>query len=96
MTPYNSEGWTGENWPSLNTARRYHGCGHYVNSDHQVVYLVAGGVTILPDRLDSTELLVHGEAAWTQAGALPSPTAEIQAVSLNNEIFAAGIVLFIT
>ena len=96
MTPYNSEGWTGENWPSLNTARRYHACGHFVNSDHQVVYLVAGGVTILPDRLDSTELLTHGEPAWTQAGALPSPTAEIQAVSLNNEIFAAGNVLFKT
>ena len=36
VTVYNTEGFV-EDWPSLNTGRYYHGCGHFVNTHNQVV-----------------------------------------------------------
>ena len=36
VSVYNSGGWV-EDLPGLNTARYSHGCGHFVNSDNQVV-----------------------------------------------------------
>ena len=36
VTVYNSEGWV-EDLPSLNMGRYSHGCGHFVNTDNQVV-----------------------------------------------------------
>ena len=36
VTVYNTEGWV-EDWPELNTGRWDHGCGHFVNTDNQVV-----------------------------------------------------------
>ena len=36
VSVYNSGGWL-EDLPGLNTARYSHGCGHFVNSDNQVV-----------------------------------------------------------
>ena len=36
MTVYNSEGWV-EDLPSLNPGRNSHGCGHFINTDNQVV-----------------------------------------------------------
>ena len=36
VSVYNSGGWV-EDLPSLNTARYSHGCGHFVNTDNQVV-----------------------------------------------------------
>ena len=36
VTVYNSAGWM-EDWPELNTGRRDHACGHFVNTDNQVV-----------------------------------------------------------
>ena len=31
VSVYDEGGWV-EDWPQLNTGRRAHGCGHYVNS----------------------------------------------------------------
>ena len=36
VTVYNTEGWVAD-WPELNTGRSDHGCGHFVNTDNQVV-----------------------------------------------------------
>ena len=36
VSVYNSGGWV-EDLPGLNTARYSHGCGHFVNTDNQVV-----------------------------------------------------------
>ena len=36
VTVYNNAGFV-EELPSLNTGRRSHGCGHFVNTDNQVV-----------------------------------------------------------
>ena len=36
VTVYNTAGWLAD-WPELNTGRRSHGCGHFVNADNQVV-----------------------------------------------------------
>ena len=36
VTVYNTEGWVAD-WPELNTGRWDHGCGHFVNTDNQVV-----------------------------------------------------------
>ena len=33
---YNIDGWV-RNMPDLNTARSYHACGHYTNSDDKIV-----------------------------------------------------------
>ena len=33
---YNEQGWV-EDWPSMETPRYDHGCGHYVNADSEVV-----------------------------------------------------------
>ena len=36
VTVYNTEGWVAD-WPGLNMGRYDHGCGHFVNTDNQVV-----------------------------------------------------------
>ena len=36
VTVYNTEGFLAD-WPSLNTGRYLHGCGHFVNTDNHVV-----------------------------------------------------------
>ena len=36
VTVYNTEGWVAD-WPELNQGRYDHGCGHFVNTDNQVV-----------------------------------------------------------
>ena len=36
VTVYNTEGWVAD-WPELNTGRSDHGCGHFVNTDNEVV-----------------------------------------------------------
>ena len=39
---------------------------------------------------DSTELLVHGASAWTEAGPLPHKTVGLQVVSLDNQVISTG------
>ena len=36
VTVYNSEGFV-EDWPEFKTGRHNHGCGHFVNTDNQMV-----------------------------------------------------------
>ena len=36
VTVYNTEGFQ-EDWPGLNMGRYHHGCGHFVNTDNEVV-----------------------------------------------------------
>ena len=36
VTVYNNVGWVAD-WPELNQGRYDHGCGHFVNTDNQVV-----------------------------------------------------------
>ena len=43
VTVYSAQGWV-EDWPSLNTGREDHACGHYVNTDNREV---GGGCTVL-------------------------------------------------
>merc|ERR1719450_1002130 len=41
---YSEDGWV-EDLPNLLTGRYHHSCGHYVNNDDKMVYLVTGGYT---------------------------------------------------
>ena len=36
VTVYNTEGWV-EDWPELQTGGWEHACGHFINTDNQVV-----------------------------------------------------------
>ena len=40
--------------------------------------------------IDTTELLVHGALAWTEAGPLPQPMCGLQVVSLDNQVISTG------
>ena len=40
--------------------------------------------------IDTTELLVHGASAWTEAGPLPQAMYGLQVVSLDNQIISTG------
>ena len=105
---YGDEGWV-EDWPSLSIGRYDHGCGHFVNTDNQVVrggeypvstvstmlqvYLVTGGG---PEPYTaSTELLVEGEAGWRLSGPLPRAVMGLRAASINNMVIATGEVIII-
>ena len=39
VTVYNTEGFV-EDWPHLKKGRSRHGCGHYVNTDKQMVSVI--------------------------------------------------------
>ena len=102
VSVYNEGGWV-KDLPSLNLGRSNHGCGHFVNTDNKMViydilcilcslscvqvYLVAGGQNTLTS---STELLVQGAAAWTEAGPLPHKMYGFRTVSINNAVIATG------
>jgi len=88
VTVYNNAGFVGD-LPSLNTGRYSHGCGHFVNTDNQVVYLVAGGYTG-SSYLTSTELLVDGDSSWVEAAPLPLAMSGLGTVSLDNTIISTG------
>jgi len=75
--------------PSLNTPRDSHGCGHYINNENQVVYLVTGGW--IGEYLDSTELLIEGAASWIISDKkLPTGRLDMVGISINNKIFMTG------
>jgi len=78
-----------KSFPSLNTPRKSHGCGHYKNNDNKVVYLVTGGW--IGEYLDSTELLIEGDASWTiSEKKLPTGRSDLVGISINNKIFMTG------
>lgn len=86
---YTSSGWI-EDLPDLLQGRSTHGCGHYMNDDNKMVYLVSGGY-VGPSRLVSTEVLVAGESSWRQVGDLPTvPILGLRGVSINNNILMTG------
>ena len=53
------------------------------------VFLVVGGYH-LDYPTASTELLVHGSSAWTEAAALPRAMGGLQAVSVGNLVISTG------
>ena len=79
-----------ETLPNLRQGRYHHGCGHYVNSDNVLVYLVTGGFNYDKNVLSSTEILISGEDTWVETGKLPTPTALLNGVSFNNKIIMTG------
>jgi len=85
---YNMDGWV-QDLPDLNQGRYKHGCGHYVDNDNNLVYLVTGGWSGVIDLL-STEILRSGDSAWTDAGNLPSPMSALSGVSWQNKIIMTG------
>ena len=85
---YNMDGWV-QDLPDLNQGRYKHGCGHYVDNDNNLVYLVTGGWSGVID-LISTEILRSGDSAWTDAGNLPSPMSALSGVSWQNKIIMTG------
>jgi len=88
VSKYNEIGWL-EDLPSLNDERHSHGCGHYYNSNNELVYLVVGGSN-LETITSSTETFTEGSSQWIVAAATPIEGMGIRGVSLNNEIFLTG------
>ena len=84
---YNSSGLV-ETLPSLNTARKNHGCSKYYNSAGEKVYLVVGGYGNYHDTwgtIDGTETLVEGRSAWTdQRGSLPVGLRHAPVLTMSN------------
>ena len=39
VSVYNAQGWL-EDYAGLNTGRKEHGCGHYINGDNNVVRVI--------------------------------------------------------
>jgi len=71
--------------------RGFHGCGHYIDNDGNMVYLVTGGA--IDDSTDTvtTELSIN-EEPWfiSPTGNLQTPRHGMKGVSLNNKIFMTG------
>jgi len=90
VSVYSTEWWL-EDLPEMLTGRSSHGCGHYVNNDNKMVYLVAGGYSGSGQHLVSTEILVSGSSAWLKVGDLPTvPIMGLRGVSFNNKIIMTG------
>ena len=90
---YSNDGKLQTKLPSLKNGRHGHSCGHYINSENELVYLVVGGT----DRplnhlvsLASTEILINGEEFWKDVGKLSRGTIDMKAVSLDNKIIITG------
>ena len=77
--------------PDLEQGRANHGCGFYVNSGNELVYLITGGFIVANrEVLSSTEILVAGSESWSKVGDLPSPLVMLKGVSFNNKIMMIG------
>jgi len=77
--------------PSLLEGRAFHACGHYINDDGNMVYLVTGGAINSTTDTVTTELSIN-EEPWIKSkfGNLPTPRHGLKGVSLNNKIFMTG------
>ena len=87
-------------------ARHGHGCGFFYKENTKVnsviiklirlpgikkVLLVAGGfVSCCWTKVASTEILLKGSTAWTQATPLPTAQALLASVSFGNKIYLLG------
>ena len=97
VTVYTAQGWL-EDWPSLNTGREDHACGHYVNTDNRevggectVLYCTVLYCTVLYCTAGvPRDLVTAGAAAWVEAGPLPLHMSGLAAVSLDNQIIVTG------
>merc|ERR1719232_1421612 len=88
---YNQNGWMNDDPPNFNTKRGRHGCGSYLDTNNNRVYLVTGGI-YLSTKISSTELLVKGvDTVWTTiSDSLPGRIWTLKSISYNNEIFISG------
>jgi len=78
--------------PNLVEARAFHGCGHYIDDDGNLVYLVTGGAINSNTATATTELSIN-EGAWftvSSSGDLPTPRIGLRCVSLNNKVICTG------
>merc|ERR1712029_1215594 len=90
VSRYSQTGWM-EDLPSLNTGRYDHGCGTYLDSNNQQIYLVTGGRSGLSTYHSSTEQLVKGGGSWTiKEDSLPARMRGLRTISFNNQIFTTG------
>jgi len=88
VSVYNTAGWV-EDLPNMQQGRFDHGCGHFINSNNEMVYLVAGGS--LGGDPESTEILVSGSSAWSLVGNLPGfGLFDLRGVSFNNKVIMTG------
>jgi len=89
VTQYNYGGLMRE-LPVLNEGRNGHGCGFYVNNEHKIVLLVAGGHDG-SSTLSSTEMLFYDDPkSWTWGKALPYPWRWPVGVSVGNRFLLIG------
>ena len=92
---YNIEGFV-EILPDLVQGRKKHGCGHYINNDNVMVYLVTGGYWGYYGSggkpISSTEILEAGAEHWKPVpeGDLPAPMFGLKGVSFDNTIVMTG------
>ena len=70
--------------------REKHGCGHYINNDNVLVYLVTGGTNRLAATISSTEILVSGSESWREVGNLPLPMHSMKGLSFKNMVIMTG------
>jgi len=90
VSRYSQTGWM-EDLPSLNTERYYHGCGTYVDSSNQQIYLVTGGSSNSFTYHSSTEQLVKNGESWTiKENSLPARMRGLGTISFNNQIITTG------
>ena len=88
---YNNEGFMeAEVLPDLLQKRKQHGCGHFVNGENKIVYLVAGGFSPEVELLSSTEIFEMGSESWIEVGKLPSPLSQLKGISINNKVIMTG------
>merc|ERR1712133_222972 len=92
VTKYYRDG-SYEDMPTLNTARDFHACGCYMNTNQQKVYLVVAGMSASNSRIKSTEILVSGSSSWrtiTATYPISAGASGLRAISINNAILAFG------
>jgi len=74
--------------------RGFHGCGHYIDNDGNMVYLVTGGVVNdggnEVDTVTTERSINEGEWSTVLTGDLPTPRHALRGVSLNNNVFMTG------
>jgi len=80
--------------PNLDTGRLLHGCGHFYSGSNELVYMVAGGVDVMMDSMDSVEILPASGDSWRYVTALPSPRSCMRGVTIDNQLFMTGGVEF--
>jgi len=79
-----------KDFPPLFTARAYHGCGSYTDTNGKTVFLVAGGMTSATTFTPTTEIFTQGDSSWRQVAPLPTDVYQTGSASLNNKVYLFG------